>query len=71
MKNRVIWHDGETLTRQMQLAQDFPEKFVQDVLGVLAAEVTLDDKREREQCDTCGTGVNDERYKSRIADKIS
>ena len=35
----MIWHDGVTLTRQMQLAQDFPEKFVQDVLGVFAAEV--------------------------------
>lgn len=34
--------------REVQLAEHFAEEFVQDVLRVFAAEVALDDERERE-----------------------
>ena len=36
------------LMREVQLAEHFSEEFVQDVLGVFAAEVALDNERERE-----------------------
>ncbi len=36
------------LMREVQLAEHFSEEFVQDVLGVFAAEITLYNERERE-----------------------
>ena len=55
----------------MQFAQHFAEEFVQDVLRVLAAEVALDNQREREERDARGAGVDDEQYKARVADELA
>ena len=59
------------LMREVQLAEHFSEEFVQDILGVFAAEVALDNERERKEGDSCGASVNDERYKACIAHKIT
>ena len=57
--------------RKVQFAQHFSEQFVQYVLRVLAAQVALDDKREREERDARGAGIYDEEDEICITYKLT
>ena len=55
----------------MQFSHHLSDEFVQDVLGVFAADVTLHDEREREEGNARSAGVNHENDEVRVADKFA
>ena len=55
----------------MELAEDLPQQLVQEVLGILATQVALDDQGENNEQDTDSKAVDNKNNKTRFPDKFT